>query len=243
MKKDAYYFSHDSNARHDPKIGAVRSNYGWAGYGLYWAVIEVLRDQPDYSYPNGLLYGLALAVGFDPNDPQFDDVKFDDFIKFLVSVGLLKIEYDKLFSPSLINRMIALNESRAKLSEAGKRGAETRWGGHKGANATPMAVKESKGKKSKLTYGPSALEFLEYFNLKTGKKLGMDGDRHAIITARLETHTLEQLKVAVDNFIKDTWADRSKYVDIVYCIGKQKGKPDNLERWLNFKPTEAWVKP
>ena len=46
--KDAYYFSHDSNARHDPKILEMRAAYGAKGYGWYWMIIEILRDQEAY---------------------------------------------------------------------------------------------------------------------------------------------------------------------------------------------------
>lgn len=150
MKKDAYYFSHDSNARHDPKLSALRAKYGWFGYGVYWAIIEVLRDQRDYKYPKELRYGLALATSYDPNSQECDPIKFDDFLTDLIALGLLKVDENSIYSESLISRMVALNESRERLSEAGKRGAETRWGGHKGANATPMAVKESKVKEIKV---------------------------------------------------------------------------------------------
>jgi len=40
MKKEAYYFSLDSNARDDPKILQLRMEMGWEGYGLFWAIIE-----------------------------------------------------------------------------------------------------------------------------------------------------------------------------------------------------------
>ena len=150
MPKDAYYFSHDSNARHDPKLGAVRAKYGWAGYGLYWAIIECLRDQDNYSYPNSLLYGLALAIGYDPNNPFTEDIKFDEFISFLIGIELLKNKDGVIFSSSLINRMKAFTSYRERLSESGKIGALKRWGGHKGANATQIAVKESKVKESKV---------------------------------------------------------------------------------------------
>jgi len=46
--KDAYYFSHDANARHDPKIIKMISTYGMKGYGWYWGIIEMLREQDNY---------------------------------------------------------------------------------------------------------------------------------------------------------------------------------------------------
>lgn len=42
--KEAYYFSHDSNARQDEKIVALRMKHGWEGYGIYWAIVEKLRE-------------------------------------------------------------------------------------------------------------------------------------------------------------------------------------------------------
>ena len=48
-EKDAYYFPHDCNARNDPKILALRSVFGAEGYGVYWMLIEILREQPDYT--------------------------------------------------------------------------------------------------------------------------------------------------------------------------------------------------
>ena len=78
------------------------------------------------------------------------------------------------------------------------------------------------------------LEFLDYFNLKANKKLTLTEDRKNIIKKRLsDGYSFEQLKKAVDNFIQDDWPDRYKHIDIIYCIGKQRGKPDNLEKWLN----------
>ena len=240
-KKDAFYFSHDSNARHDPKLGALRAKYGWAGYGLYWAVIEVLRDQPNYIYPSNLLYGLPLAIGYDPNNPTGEGIIFDEFLQDLISFGLLKQENNTIFSDSLINRMDALSAYRERLSESGKRGAEIRWGGHRGANATTIAVKESKGKESKDTQ-PQVLEFLEYFNQKTGKNLSLTDARKKIINDALKFNSINKLKQAVDNFSKDEWPDRRKYMDIIYCIGTIRGI-NNLDKWATEQPKNAWVKP
>jgi len=77
--------------------------------------------------------------------------------------------------------------------------------------------------------------FFNYFSLKTKTALKLDSTRSAIIRKRLTNHSLDELKRAVDNFILDDWADRKKFIDIVYCIGIR-NKIDNLERWLNYKP-------
>lgn len=46
--KDAYWFRHDSNARNDEKIIDLRGDLGYEGYGIYWAIIEFLRDTENY---------------------------------------------------------------------------------------------------------------------------------------------------------------------------------------------------
>jgi len=76
-------------------------------------------------------------------------------------------------------------------------------------------------------------EFFDYFTLKTKKNLTLTGPRAEIIKSRLKTHSIDQLKRAVDAFVLDTWPDRHKFMDVVYCIGIR-NKVDNLDRWLNI---------
>ena len=47
--KDAYYFSHDSNARNDQRLIKIRMKYGMEGYGVYFGIIEILREQENYA--------------------------------------------------------------------------------------------------------------------------------------------------------------------------------------------------
>ena len=45
MKKDAYYFPHDSNATEDPKMMLLIDELGMEGYGIFWMLLEALRNQ------------------------------------------------------------------------------------------------------------------------------------------------------------------------------------------------------
>jgi len=51
MNKDAYYFPHFSNARHDRKLKRIIKEFGVEGYGIYFMLLEVLREQTDLRYP------------------------------------------------------------------------------------------------------------------------------------------------------------------------------------------------
>ena len=45
----ASWFSHDSNARNSKKLIRLRQKHGASGYGVYWMLIERLRDEEGYT--------------------------------------------------------------------------------------------------------------------------------------------------------------------------------------------------
>jgi hypothetical protein len=44
MPKESFYFKHDYHARSDEKIARLIRKHGWAAYGLYWALVEMLYE-------------------------------------------------------------------------------------------------------------------------------------------------------------------------------------------------------
>lgn len=117
MSKDAYYFPHDSNARQDVKILKLRIKHGWAGYGLYWGIIEALRDQDNYAFEADQPELISLAVGC-----SIDEIT--PVLNTCLEVGLLKKEDGYIFSPSLKRRMKRVDDIREKRRLAGKKRAE-----------------------------------------------------------------------------------------------------------------------
>ena len=144
MKKEAYYFSHDSNAKDDPKILKLRMNLGWEGYGLFWGLIELLRNQPDYRMQKHYM-SIAFALHTDESK-----------IKSLVNdFDLFSQDQDLFWSESLLKRMELKEEKSEKMRNA----ANKRWNKdsdakamhkHSISNAEAMQLKESKVKESKL---------------------------------------------------------------------------------------------
>lgn len=143
--KDAYYFPHDSNAKDDPKCMLLIDQLGLEGYGIFWVLIEVLRDQPDYTYPLANLP--ALARRYNCTAEKFQTV--------VSNYRLFCIENEQVFfSNSLRRRMAIVDERRALLSSYGQMGAETRWGKKNShpiaalsqGHSHPIAIKEKKRK-------------------------------------------------------------------------------------------------
>ena len=142
--KDTFYFPHDSNAKDDPKIVLLIEQLGLEGYGIYWVLIETLRDQPTYSYPMKLLPALARRYATTKE-------KIEAVVK---GYGLFEVNKDEFFlSPSLSRRMAAIDDKRKRLSLAGKRGREKQLSqtdaGHPRALSGPPPGKERKRKERK----------------------------------------------------------------------------------------------
>jgi hypothetical protein len=122
MNKDAYYFSHDYNARNDIKIKALRRIYGLEGYGRYWVTVELLREQSDYKLQldEFIFETLAEEYGTNPNESE-------EFIRDCCNrFRLFNSDGEYFWSDSLIARMEQMNKVRQKKIEAGKRSAEAR---------------------------------------------------------------------------------------------------------------------
>ncbi len=116
--KDSYYFSHDSNARHDPKCSALINDFGMEGYGLYWAIVEVLSEQKNYKIKKfkKLYSGLAQQL-------WTDEDKIRSIIEAMLhDYELLVEDEDYIWSESLLRRMSIREAKRQAKVEAGRLG-------------------------------------------------------------------------------------------------------------------------
>lgn len=157
--KDACYFSHDANAKDDYKCMLLIDQMGPEGYGIFWVLIETLREQKNYKYPLQLVPSLARKY----NTTQ---AKMETVIS---AYGLFEIdEQNFFFSGSLNRRMSFLEQKREKIISASLRGVAARKvkqeqqllglsdynsTNHRSTNDTtigqPSKEKESKEKESK----------------------------------------------------------------------------------------------
>lgn len=114
MKKDAYYFPHFSNARHDRKIQRLRKELGIEGYGIYFMLLETLRDQHDLSFPMKDLDLLADEFGTSEQKVRVT----------ICNYGLFEIDLqEQFFSP----KMLVFLEPYFKGKEQRKKAIEARW--------------------------------------------------------------------------------------------------------------------
>jgi uncharacterized protein YdaU (DUF1376 family) len=139
MSKETYYFSHDYNARSDPKIKRLIAKHGMQGYGIYWGIVEDL-----YNNANAL-------------PTQYDVIAFDmrceeKVVKSIVNdFGLFAFNGESFGSPSVGRRL----DERNKRSASARESANARWEKEKerserNANAVqPHSGRNAKGKERK----------------------------------------------------------------------------------------------
>lgn len=123
------FTSHDANARNSKKMLNMRSqNDGMkaaAIYGVYWMLVETLRESENYEYPTNYR---ALAFDFRVDEALVKEVVED--------YGFFDLSEDRstFRSHGLDERMDIMDSKSA----AGRKGAEARWG-KKDENGSEMA--------------------------------------------------------------------------------------------------------
>jgi hypothetical protein len=150
MQKEAFYFPHFSNARHDRKIRRLRKELGIEGYGIYFMLLETLRDQHDFMYP--LADCDLLAEEFGTSDAKIKTV--------ICNYELFDFEEDgKFFSPKMLVYLEPYFKMREQRIQAGKASAVKRMLNDRSTTVQQSKVKESKVNESKVK--ESKVEFSE----------------------------------------------------------------------------------
>lgn len=112
------YIPHPSNCRVSSAVLRMLMREGVAGYGVYWMILEMLRDAPDFRmfyFPESFAYACHC--------PDVDLVT-----RVCRDYGLFVIDDDDYISSGwLASAMGEYSEKKLKLQEAGRRGAAKRW--------------------------------------------------------------------------------------------------------------------
>jgi len=117
MEKEAFYFPHFCNARHDRKIRRLRKELGTEGYGIYFMLLETLREQQDLMYPLEDLD--LLAEEFNVSEAKVRVA--------ICNYGLFEIdEEQKFFSPKMLVYLEPYFKMKEQRKIAGQKSADKR---------------------------------------------------------------------------------------------------------------------
>lgn len=117
----ATYFSHDEDARNDPKVTKLRTKFGMEGYGCYFALLE--------------MFSTESAHRLDYSQEQFEAIAYDlhctlnvkEFIDKCLEVGLLQTDGETFWSESFNRRLEAATAKAKRRSEKSQKAANARW--------------------------------------------------------------------------------------------------------------------
>jgi len=165
MEKDAFYFPHFCNARHDRKIKRLRKELGTEGYGIFFMLLEILRDQIDFKYPMKDIDLLAEEFG---TSEQKVRVTICNYQLFELD------EKEQFFSPKLVlylqpymkmkeqRRLAGVKSGEARKLTSGEKENERPFNGcstddqrelNENEQSKQSKIKESKVKENKNKYG------------------------------------------------------------------------------------------
>jgi len=127
------YYSHDANARHDPKMVAIKAEFGndVRPYAWFFMLLEIMREHEADGYriklSKAIKKGLCLELSISSDDLEF-------FIKTACEIELFAISEDGyLYSESFLCRMSQKDEITQKRREA----AMKRWSQATGKKPEP----------------------------------------------------------------------------------------------------------
>lgn len=140
MEKEAFYFPHFCNARHDRKIRRLRKELGTEGYGIYFMLLETLREQQDLMYPLEDIDLLAEEFGVSEAKVRVAVCNYE----------LFEIDEEKkFFSPKMIIYLEPYFRMKEQRKMAGKASADKRMLNDRSTTVQQIKEKESKVKQIK----------------------------------------------------------------------------------------------
>lgn len=133
MKSNEKFFKHESNARNDEKLLAVRIRHGMEGYGVYWAIMEILRDANNYT------------IKQDYQSISWELHISEELIKTIVEdFGLFDVQDGMIKSVKLCCEMEEADRRKEARRKSGILGMQSRWGNKNNADEKKTATPKKK---------------------------------------------------------------------------------------------------
>lgn len=214
--------------------------YGHWGKGIYWDVIEILREQSCYCFSSTPTDIEMLAEIIGCKDP----IKFTNWFNDCVRFELFRVEKNVFFSDVLVENM-AVWESKKHNGNQGGRPKEkpnpnlnesetiTESKANPNLNHNRIeTIREEKRREDKNNiYG----QFIFGINEITSKAFKGNSKVQYQLKARLtEGYTLEQILTATKNCFADPYhKENPKYLTPEFIL-----RADKLDKYLNVKRAE-----
>ena len=123
------------------------------GYGLFWIIIEILRNTESYKLPleKNTYRSIKIQSNTNINIEEYIRDCINEYKETENGNGLFNTDGKYFWSESLLKRMTKMEEVSAKRKKAGQRGAQGRWGKTEVNNSKKIA-KNNKYITNAITY-------------------------------------------------------------------------------------------
>ncbi len=105
--KDNYYFPHDAESMNDPRIIKLLDRYKMSGYGVFYALNELLRVQDNYRCHLSLLKMFARKI----------NVNYSFILSIVNDFELFVVDDEWFFSEDMVRRMKKFDIKKCKIDE------------------------------------------------------------------------------------------------------------------------------
>ena len=172
--KDAYYFSHDSNAKDDERCEYLIAKYGLTAYGVYWVIIEKMHEQSDGKLNCKFIDTITKY--------NIDITLLKQIYNDAIEIGLFITDGEKYWSDRVLRNKQIFDEKRHKKSEAGKLGMAARWQ-NKGNDNTTIT-----NDNNVITENNKVKESKEKDNIKKSNKIDFETYKKEVVEAFNKTY-------------------------------------------------------
>lgn len=224
-KKDTPAFLHDANARGDLKVAQIREKFGLEGYGAFFMIVEILREQSSFKIPISDISGLNIQL-------KPHKLEFEKFLEFCFQIKIFRKDKKYMWSNSLLNRMKSFDDARRRMSEGGKKGMQKRY---KHLTSTLQGTYKHPQYKYNTNTNTNeielkAKEILAHLNQVTGRNYQ---EAKLIVENLLSGKTVEQHMHIIDTKIHD-----NHFIENPNLMRPKTLFGDNFDSYVNEKPED-----
>ena len=230
MEKEAFYFPHFCNARHDRKIRRLRRELGVEGYGIYFMLLETLREQQDLMYPLSDLDLLSDEFGV-------SEAKIRTTI---CNYELFEIDEEaKFFSPKMLVYLEPYFKMKEQRKLAGKASAEKRisttverpFNKGKESKVKESKVNEIKEKESKVSFGEMLSPYSHFLNSEFDNFISYWTEKNSKGKERWECEKFFDINRRISTWMKnkENFAPKEKLNTFNPTKGKIQKNFENIE--------------
>lgn len=193
MEKEAYYFPHFCNARHDRKIKRLRKELGVEGYGIYFMLLELLREQQDMRYP-------LCDVDLVADEFGTSEQKVNAVIK---AYELFEIDMEeKFFSPKMLVYLEPYFRMKQQRIEASKKAVEARKALKQPTDNRPITETLPTDNQSKVKERKEKENKVKYINVSEFENISIEENKVAEFNYLFEKSKLDWIVKKLDSWLE-----------------------------------------